>query len=79
MRAKKNKSVMLLSSMHMMGEVEKTLSAKSETMDKMLAEYTVKRRTLRWPMAFFYIMIDITGLASCIIYREHNPQFKKKN
>ncbi|XP_069592446.1 piggyBac transposable element-derived protein 4-like [Ranitomeya imitator] len=53
---KKNKSVVLLSSMHMTGEVEETLAAKPEiikyynitkggvdVMDKMLGEYTVKR------------------------------------
>lgn len=89
---KKNKSVVLLSSMHMTGEVEATQSAKPEkskyynktkggvdTMNKMLGEYTVKRRTLRWPLAFFYNMIDVAGLASYKMYREHNPQFKKKD
>lgn len=51
----KNKLVVLLSSMHMTGEVEETQSAKPEiikynktkdgvdTMDKMLSEYTVKQ------------------------------------
>ncbi|CAM1324636.1 Uncharacterised protein r2_g3341 [Pycnogonum litorale] len=89
---RKNKSVVLLSSMHMTGEVEATQSAKPEiikhynktkggvdTMDKMLGEYTVKRRTLRWPMAFFYNMIDVAGLASYIIHREHNPELKTKD
>ena len=89
---KKNKSVVLLSSMHMTGEVEATLLAKLEiikyynktkdgvdTMDEMLGEYTVKRRTLHWPLGFFYSMIDITGLASYIIYREHNPGFRTKD
>lgn len=89
---KKNRSVVLLSSMHMTGEVEATQSSKPEiityynktkggvdTMDKMLGEYTVKRRTLRWPLAFFYNMIDVTGLASFIIYREHKPVFRKKD
>lgn len=78
---KKNKSVVLLSSMHMTGEVEQTQSAKPEiikyynktkggvdTMDKMLAEYTLKRQTLRWPLAFFFNIIDITGLASYVVY-----------
>ncbi|GLV46493.1 hypothetical protein CBL_20822 [Carabus blaptoides fortunei] len=50
-----------------------------DTMDKMLSEYTVKRRTLRWSLAFFYNILDVTGLASYIIYREHNPQFKTKD
>ncbi|XP_069585014.1 piggyBac transposable element-derived protein 4-like [Ranitomeya imitator] len=89
---KKNKSVVLLSSMHMTGEVEETLAAKPEiikyynitkggvdVMDKMLGEYTVKRRTSRWTLAFFYNMIDVSGLASYIIYREHNPSFRAKD
>lgn len=84
---KKNKAVILLSSMHMAGEIEDTIVAKPEiikyynktkggvdTMDKMLAEYTVKRRTLRWPLAFFYNIIDVAGLASYILYRHNNPR-----
>ena len=64
---KKKKAVVLLSSMHMSAEVEETQSAKPEiikyynktkggvdTMDKMLDEYIVKRRTLRWPLAIFF-------------------------
>ena len=78
--------------MHMSREVEETQSAKPEiikyynktkggvdTMDKMLAEYTVKRRTLRLPLAFFYNMIDVTGLACYVIYREHNARFRAKD
>ena len=89
---KKKKAVVLLSSMHMSAEVEETQSAKPEiikyynktkggvdTMDKMLGEYTVKRRTLRWPLAFFYNMIDVTGLACYVIYREHNARFRAKD
>ncbi|KAL4123045.1 hypothetical protein QTP88_015277 [Uroleucon formosanum] len=83
---KKNKSVILLSTMHMTDE--QTVTAKPEiikyynqtkggvdTMDKMLSEYTVKRRTNRWPLAFFYNMIDIAALSAYIIYTEHNQRF----
>ena len=72
--AKKKKAVVLLSSMHMSEEVEETQLVKPEiikyynktksgvdTMDKMLGEYTVKRRTLRWPLPFFTIWL--TSLA----------------
>lgn len=84
---KKNKSVILLSSMHTTGEVEDTVTAKPEiikyynktkggvdTMDKMLSEYTVKRRTNRWPLAFFYNMVDLAALSAYIIYTEHTPR-----
>ena len=58
----------------MSGEVEETQSAKPEmikycsktkdgvdTIDKMLDEYSVKRQTLRWSLAFFTICL--TSLA----------------
>lgn len=48
-------------------------------MAKLLGEYSVKRRTLRWPLAFFPNMIDVTCLASYIIYREHNSHFRTKD
>lgn len=39
-------------------------------MDKILSRYTVKRQTLR--LNFFYNMIEITSLASYVIYKENN-------
>ena len=58
----------------MSGEVEETQSTKPEkinyynktkggvnTMDNMLGEHTVKRGTLRWPLAYFDNMIDVTS------------------
>lgn len=50
-----------------------------DTMDKMLSEYTVKRRTKRWPLAFFYNMIDVAAVAACIINVEHNQNHKTTN
>ena len=89
---KKKEAVVLLSSVHMSGEVAETLSAKPEiinyynktkggvdAMDKMLGEYTVKRRVLRWLLAFSNNMIDVTDLACYIIYREQNPRFRGKD
>ena len=89
---KKKKAVVLLPSTHMSGEVEETQSARSEilkyyyktksgidTVNKMLGECTVKRRTLRWPLAFFYNMIDVTGFDCYIIQREHNARFTAKD
>ncbi|XP_018799787.1 PREDICTED: uncharacterized protein LOC108975620 [Bactrocera latifrons] len=42
-------------------------------MDQMLTGYSCKRSTNRWPLAIFYNMLDIAGLASFIIYDELNP------
>ena len=90
--SKKMKAIVLLLSMNMSGEIAETLSAKSEiinyynktkgrvnTLDKMLSEHTVKRKTLRWPLAFIYKMIDVTGKERYIIHRGHNPSFRKKD
>lgn len=85
---KKKKVVIMLSSMHMSPVVENTLTAKPEiisyynktkggvdNMDKLLGEYTTKRKTNRWPLALFYNVIDIAALAAYIIYMDHNPMF----
>ncbi|KAL1457149.1 hypothetical protein WDU94_001810 [Cyamophila willieti] len=42
-----------------------------DTQDKMLTEYTVKRKTWRWPLALFFNMIDVTALAAYIIITEN--------
>lgn len=47
-------------------------------MDKMLGRYTTKKSTQRWPLAFFYNIIDIACLASYIIYYENNKLLIKK-
>ncbi|CAB4057406.1 unnamed protein product [Lepeophtheirus salmonis] len=83
---------MILSSKQRTGEIEATQLRKSEiimyynktkdvvyTMDKMLNEYNVNRRTMCRRLAFFYYMIDVTTLASYIIYRENNQGLRKKD
>jgi len=45
----------------------------------MFGECTVKGRALLWSLAFFHNMIDVTGLAPHIIYKEHNPRFRTKD
>lgn len=47
-------------------------------MDKMAGAFSVKRKTLRWPVSFFYNIIDLAGLAAYIIYKANNPTFGKK-
>ena len=76
----------------MSGEVAEKLSVKPEiinyynktkggidSMDRMLGEYTMKRQSLRWPLAFLCNMINVNGLASYIIYRKYNPRFRAKD
>jgi len=47
-------------------------------MGKMLGEYTVKWQTSYWPLEYFLHMIDVSGIASYISYKEHNQPFMKK-
>lgn len=83
---KKNKAVILLSTMHYTCDVDTTEKSKPmaildynanksgvDTMDQMLGTYSCKRSTNRWPLAMFYNMIDIAALAAFIIYNEIKP------
>lgn len=49
-----------------------------DTMDQMLGRYTTKRQTNRWPLAFFYNIVDVASLAAYILYYENNKMIKKK-
>jgi Transposase IS4 len=86
---KKNKAVIMLSSMHLTPQIEESADHKLDiikyynktkggvdTMDKMLQEYSVKRKTHRWPLAFFYNMVNIAGLASYVLYVEQKKNTK---
>lgn len=78
----------MLSTMHTKPVTEPTTAAKPEiityynqtkggvdNMDKLLGEYTSKRRTCRWPLALFFNIIDVAALAAYIVYMEYNAQF----
>ncbi|KAG8238186.1 hypothetical protein J437_LFUL014062 [Ladona fulva] len=45
----------------------------------MLGRYTTKRSTRRWPLAFFYNILDIACLAAYILYYENNKLLSKKS
>ncbi|XP_065355992.1 piggyBac transposable element-derived protein 4-like [Calliphora vicina] len=79
----KNKSVVLLSTMHK-NKITSGPQNKPEiilyynetkggvdTMDKMLSQYSTKRSTFRWPLALFFNILDTAALASFIIYKEN--------
>jgi len=38
-----------------------------DTMDQMVRTYTSKRMTRRWPMVFFYNVLDVSALNAFII------------
>lgn len=86
---KKNRVVTLLSTMHSDDNItgpnhkpEMILYYNStkggvDNMDKMVTYYSTKRKTLRWPHAMFFNMIDIAALAAYIIYSKNNPPTAK--
>ena len=91
---KKNRAVILLSTMHHSTEVDVSNKNKSEinlyynstkggvdTLDQMVHEYTVRRKTNRWPIAFFQNILDVLGIASLIIWKQLYPTWnqRKKN
>uniref|UniRef100_A0A0K0EMM2 DDE_Tnp_1_7 domain-containing protein n=1 Tax=Strongyloides stercoralis TaxID=6248 RepID=A0A0K0EMM2_STRER len=78
--SRKNRAVILLSTMHYTSKVNKENKNKSEinlyynvtkrgidTLDQMNHEYTVRRRTNRWTVAFFQNIIDVVGIAFYIL------------
>ena len=91
---KKNKSVVLLSSLHHDSaicsdsgkpEIWKFYNKTKGTvdmLDQMCARYTVQRATRRWTMAVFYCMINIAAVNALVIYthnmRKVQPEKKIK-
>nr|XP_014098913.1 uncharacterized protein LOC106623819 [Bactrocera oleae] len=88
---KKNKAVILISTMHSDISVGDDAKRKPElinfykkykagvdTMDKMVRRYTSQQRSSRWPMAMFFNMLDTSSLAAYIIYYENNKITVKK-
>lgn len=85
---KRNKSVLLLSSVHYDDETSGPANKPQailfynknkcgvDVMDQMLGTYSCKRRTRRWPLAFFYNILDIAALAAYILHYEMNGKSK---
>nr|XP_020457618.1 piggyBac transposable element-derived protein 4-like [Monopterus albus] len=47
-----------------------------DNLDKLVAAYTCKRRTLRWPQVIFYDMLDITAYNAFVLWLGVNPHWK---
>lgn len=85
--AKKNKTVLILSTMHHDNAVDATSGDKKkpemitfynatksgvDTVDQLCSTYNVSRKTNRWPMVIFYTMMNIAGINAQIIYHANN-------
>ncbi|KAB0790446.1 hypothetical protein PPYR_15168 [Photinus pyralis] len=83
---KKSNAVVMLSTMHqdatVIGEEKKpevilhynSNKGAVDTMDKMVATYSCKRNTKRWPLVLFFNMLDVAGIAAMVIWLCHNPE-----
>ncbi|CAH1965874.1 unnamed protein product [Acanthoscelides obtectus] len=50
-----------------------------DTVDKMCNTYSVGRRTKRWPLAFFFQLLNIAGINSQILYNGTHPESPHKS
>lgn len=78
---KKNKKVVLISSMHYVGEVNENSKLPEiidfynmrkggvDVMDKLCHAYTTARKTNRWPLRYFYGLLDIAAINSLVLYK----------
>ena len=48
-------------------------------MDHLCAAFTCRRQTNRWPMALFFNMVDVSGVASVLIWLSLNPNWQGQN
>lgn len=85
---KKGRAVILLSSMHHEKVVDQEQKKKPEIilyyndtkggvdrMNQMIATYSCRRKIKRWPMTFFFNMIDVAGIAAFIVWVTRNTQW----
>ncbi|XP_045463858.1 piggyBac transposable element-derived protein 3-like [Harmonia axyridis] len=78
---KKNKSVILLSSMHSDDKVDEkskkpdiilfynSTKAGVDALDQKCANYSTSRRTRRWPMAIFHMILNVSGVNARVLYQ----------
>lgn len=87
---KKNRAVILLSTMHHSNAIDVQNKKKSEinlyynrtkggvdTLDQMCHAFTVRRKTRRWSQAQFYNIIDVCGIAAKVIWLNLYPNWNQ--
>lgn len=88
---KKNKCVILISSMHRDDSIDpnsgdmklpEIITDYNKTkigvdlVDQMCEKYNVARTTKRWPMVVFYNLLNISGINACCVYKANHPDEK---
>lgn len=87
---KKNKNVILMSTFHKSKEISNRDDKKPQiildynstkgavdTLDQLIATYTCKRKTNRWPIIVFYNILDTSAYNAYVLWREINPEWNK--
>ena len=86
---KKNRNVIVLSSQRQGAAIEgeehdfnsemildyNKIKSAMETLDKLVREYRCLRTTRRWPLALFFIIIDIAGHNAFCVWSDHDPNY----
>ena len=88
----RNRSVVLLSSMHHSSNIDTSNKMKPEvilyynqtksgvdSLDQLLHEYSCKRKTNRWPFAFFMNLLDVCALAAYVLWCKLHPNWETTN
>lgn len=87
---RRNKAVLLLSTLHNNEEVDSTQKKKPEIinyynntkggvdiMDQKVANYTVKRQTKRWPVVVWSNMMDVAAHNAFLLFIEEHKEYEK--
>ncbi|KAJ4427801.1 hypothetical protein ANN_25454 [Periplaneta americana] len=83
---KKNKNVVLMSTLHHVNEVSNRNDKKArmildynaakeavDTLDQVTYTYTCKRKTNRWPVIFFYNILDVSAYNAYVLWTSIDP------
>ncbi|KAE8298350.1 hypothetical protein D5F01_LYC02844 [Larimichthys crocea] len=91
---KKNKNVVLMSTLHKDSDISDREDRKPvnildnnrnkkgvDNLDKVIGTYSCRRMTARWPLVIFHNIIDVSSYNAFVIWREINPTWisHKKN
>ncbi|XP_060749317.1 piggyBac transposable element-derived protein 4-like [Tachysurus vachellii] len=87
---KKNKNILLMSTLHRDSKVSRTEAKKPQiildynknkggvdNLDKITSVYSCKRMTARWSMMLFFNMIDVSAYNSFVLWGEINPSWNQ--
>ncbi|XP_053296890.1 piggyBac transposable element-derived protein 4-like [Pleuronectes platessa] len=88
---KKNKNVLLMSTLHTKADVSDRPDRKPviildynrskggvDNLDKVVGTYSCRRMTARWPLVIFHNMIDVSSYNAFVIWRELYPDWMQR-